>query len=227
MPPNEDRTPGAGTWRQRTAAVSALGGGQAIGLLAVGLLHGAALWGLWQHRLLPTPNAVATLFVNFIAPPPPEKRAEPKHPPPPKPIEKPQPRQIVAVTPVTAPTDYVAPPPPQPVPEPVAEARAMPLPTRPVALTSELSVACPERSAPAYPKQSRRMGETGIVVLRVELDERGHVAVARVSSSSGHSRLDDAALGAVRTWRCMPATRNGQPVRAIALQPFNFILQGN
>jgi protein TonB len=66
-----------------------------------------------------------------------------------------------------------------------------------------------------------------VVVLRVELSESGNVAVARVDRSSGYTRLDDAALVAVRTWRCLPATRNGQPVRAVALQPFNFILNGN
>jgi protein TonB len=73
---------------------------------------------------------------------------------------------------------------------------------------------------------SRRQGETGVVVLRVELSETGHVAEAQVQSSSGFVRLDEAALVAVRTWRCSPATRNGKPVRAAALQPFNFILQG-
>lgn len=197
------------------------------GLLFVLALHAAALYGLWQHRLIPSPLEAATLFVNFIAPPAPEKKQEPKRPSPqkPKPIEKPQPRQIVAETPVVAPTDYVAPP--QPAPAPVIEAPPMPLPVGPVALSSELAVACPERSAPAYPAQSRRFGETGVVVLRVELDETGRVAVARISSSSGHARLDEAALGAVRTWRCTPAMRNGQPVRAVALQPFKFILQGN
>jgi protein TonB len=30
----------------------------------------------------------------------------------------------------------------------------------------------------------------------------------------------------VKTWRCRPAKRDGQPVRAVALQPFNFILEG-
>lgn len=196
------------------------------GLLLVLAMHAAALYGLWQHRLIPSPQDVATLFVNFIAPPVPEKKQEPKRPPPPKPIEKPLPRQIVAETPVVAPTDYVAPPPPpQPAPVPVIEAPPMPLPAGPVALSAELSVACPERSAPAYPAQSRRFGEEGTVVLRVELDETGRVAVARVSSSSGHARLDEAALAAVRTWRCTPAQRNGQPVRAVALQPFRFVLQ--
>ncbi len=196
------------------------------GLLLVLAMHAAALYGLWQHRLIPSPQDVATLFVNFIAPPVPEKKQEPKRPPPPKPIEKPLPRQIVAETPVVAPTDYVAPPPPpQPAPVPIIEAPPMPLPVGPVAMSAELSVACPERSAPAYPAQSRRFGEEGTVVLRVELDETGRVAVARVSSSSGHARLDEAALAAVRTWRCTPAMRNDQPVRAVALQPFRFVLQ--
>lgn len=198
-------------------------------LLLVLALHAAALWGLWRHRLIPPPLDAATLFVNFIAPPAPRKAEEPKRPPaPPKPrpIERPQPRQLVAETPAILPADDVASPPP-PRPEPVIAAPSMPLPAGPVALSSELSVTCPERSAPPYPALSRRLGEAGVVILRVELSETGHVATARVSTSSGHARLDEAALAAVRTWRCTPASRNGQPVRAVALQPFNFVMQGN
>lgn len=197
-----------------------------FGLLFVLALHAVALYGLWSHRLLPTPMEAATLFVDFIAPPAPQKAQESRRPAiPPKPrfIEKLPPRQIVAETPAVAPMDYVTPPPPKPAP--VIEAPPMPLPAGPVALSSELSVACPERSAPPYPAQSRRLGETGIVVLRVELSETGQVAVAKVQSSSGYVRLDQAALAAVRTWRCTPPTRNGQPLRAVALQPFNFVLQ--
>jgi periplasmic protein TonB len=197
------------------------------GLAFVLALHAAALYGLWQHRLIPSPLEAATLFVNFIAPPTPEKKEEPKRLPP-KPVEKPQPRRLVAETPVVAPTDYVAPlPPEKPAPEPVIQAPPIPLPVGPVALSAELAVTCPERSAPSYPAQSRRLGEEGSVVLRVELDESGRVASTQVKSSSGHARLDEAALAAVRTWRCTPATRNGQPVRAVALQPFKFVLQGN
>jgi protein TonB len=64
------------------------------------------------------------------------------------------------------------------------------------------------------------------VVLWVELDEQGRVMTARVDTRSGSARLDDAALAAVKTWRCTPATRDGAPVRAIALQPFVFSLEG-
>jgi protein TonB len=198
------------------------------GLAFVVLLHAVALYGLWQHRLLPSPAEVTTLFVNFIAPPAPQKIEPPRQLPPPKPrpIETPQPRQLVAETPVIAPTDYVAPPAP-PKPEPAIEAPPMPLPPGPIALRSELSLACPERSAPAYPALSRRFGETGKVVLRVELDEQGLVAGARVETASGFERLDHAALTAVKSWRCNPPLRTGQPVRAVAKQPFHFVLQGS
>lgn len=203
----------------------------AFGLIAVLAMHAAILWGLWQHRLIPSPQEAATLFVNFIAPPVQEKL--PPSPPKQKIVEKPKPRQIVAETPVVTPTDYVVPPPPpQPAPAiTAAPAPAMPLappkPTGPLTLSGELSVACLERTPPRYPPLSRRMGEEGTVVLRVELDELGKVCAARVKDSSGFARLDDAALEAVRTWRCHPAQRDGQPVRAVALQPFKFILQGS
>jgi protein TonB len=203
---------------------------RAAGLAFVVALHAAALWGLWQHRLLPDAQEAVTLFVNFITPPPPKKREEPKPPPPPKPrpIEKPQPRQIVAETPVIAPADPVAPPPP-PRPAPAIEAPPAPppRPAEPVMLGSELSVACPERTPPRYPHHSRRMGEEGSVVLRVELDEHGNVSTARVATSSGFTRLDEAALAAVRGWRCVPPTHHGRPARAVAVQPFNFVLQGS
>ncbi len=198
------------------------------GLLLVVALHAAALWGLWSHRLLPPPQEAMTLFVNFIAPPTP-KAEEPLVPPPPRlrPVERPQPQHLVAAAPVLSPTEYVVPSPPQPAP--IIEAPPAPVskPVGPVTLDSELSVSCPERSAPGYPLLSRRMGETGIVALRVELDEQGHVSSASVATGSGFARLDEAALAAVKTWRCNPARRNGLPVRAVALQPFKFVLQGN
>lgn len=204
---------------------------RAVGLVSVIALHALVLWGLWQHRPIPTPTETATLFVNVVAPPTPERMEQPKRPPPKrKPIEKPRPRPdfapLVAETPSIAPADHVAPPPP-PQPAPRIEAPPTPLPPDPVALGTELAVACPERTAPAYPAVSRRSGEEGTVVLRVELDETGRVAAAHVQSSSGHARLDEAALKAVKTWRCSPAQRNGQPVSATALQPFKFVLRGS
>lgn len=198
---------------------------RAAGLVLVLTLHGAALWGLWQHRLIPMQDKVSTLFVNIIEPdrPPPKPPEPPKQKPPePKPIEPP--RQLVAQTPVVSPAEPVAPPPP-PAPVIAAPPAPPPKPAGPVTLGGELSVSCPERTPPRYPPISRRMGETGTVVLKVELDEQGHVARSTVATGSGYSRLDEAAQATVQSWRCTPAQRDGRPVRAVALQPFKFVLE--
>jgi protein TonB len=215
----------------------ALNAEKLTGIVLVLAIHAAALYGLWSHRLLPTPLETATLFVNFIAPPtqpvpppPPPPKVEPvkMQPPASRPIE--QPRQLVAETPAVAPAEPVAPaPPPKPVAvieAPAAPAPAPAAPAAPLSLGGELSLSCPERTQPVYPAMSRRRGEAGTVILHVELDEQSSVAAARIDTSSGFERLDQAALAAVKTWRCQPPRRNGQAVRGIARQPFKFILQG-
>jgi protein TonB len=98
--------------------------------------------------------------------------------------------------------------------------------TQSVLLPGDLSVSCSERISPAYPKLSLRLGEQGRTLLLVEMDERGRVANVSVKIGSGFPRLDEAAVNAVRSWRCTPAARNGIPVRSVALQPFNFALAG-
>ena len=200
----------------------------AVGVLLVVALHAAALWGLWTHRLIAVPEEAATLFVNFIAPPAPPvaPRVEPpprREPPRPRFEERPQPGQLAAEATLDSPMEFAVPP----APTPVVTAAAEPKPAGPVTLVAELSVSCPQRTAPNYPLPSRRLGEAGTVVLRVELDEQGRVAATRIATGSGFDRLDAAALAAVKTWRCNPAQRDGQPVRAVALQPFKFVLQGN
>jgi protein TonB len=213
---------------------------QIAGLLLVAALHAAAFWALWQQGLLPTAEQASTLFVQFIDPVQPDKKPEPPKPAlqpvKPQPTERPVPQQLVSQAPVLAPTDAVATaPPPQPVVAEVtrpaavamAAAPAAPVSNSPVTLEAELSVACPNREPPVYPAQSRRRGEGGQVVLKVVLDEQGRVDEARIHNSSGVPRLDEAALVAVRNWHCTPATRAGRAVRAVALQPFNFVIQGN
>lgn len=192
------------------------------GFAAVVALHAAALYGLWSHRILVMPDEVVTLFVETLTPPPPPQEApKPARLEKPRVADKPRPQQLVAEAPAASPAEAVAPPPP---PAPVAEAPPS-RPAGPVTLGAELAVSCPERNAPAYPPLSRRLGEEGKVMLRVELDEHGNVSAARVATGSGFARLDEAALAAVKTWRCTPASRDGKPVRAVALQPFKFVLQ--
>jgi len=205
--------------------------GHWIGIVIVILLHLVVLKFLLSYRLLPPPAGLSSIFVDLIAPPPPvPPKADPPKPLPRKTVEpKPQPRQIIAEAPVLAPTDYVVPETPKradPAPFPVLTPPPKPATEGPLRITTELALACPDRRAPAYPMVSKRLGETGQVVLRVELDEEGRVAAVTVDKSSGHQRLDAAAVSAVKAWRCNSPTREGKPVRAIALQPFNFVLEG-
>lgn len=223
-------------------------------LLFVLMVHAALLYGMWHHRLPSANLQTVTLSAELIVPPQPkieapeapkvDLKAEHIPPPPEKPkvVKKtpPQPkhRQLASSAAVLPKENVVAPPPePEPVHEPeltqkqetqtVSTPRPEQMQTAPVTLSSELSVSCPELSAPDYPALSRRLGEEGKLMLQVELDESGRISHTRIINSSGYSRLDNAALAAVKTWRCRPAVRDGQPVRAIALQPFNFVIQGN
>ena len=163
----------------------------------------------------------------------PKPKPKPKPKPEPKPkielVEKPKPQQLIPEDPVLSEEEVIKPQPPpvEMVETSVSEPAPVSVPTAPVTLLTELSVTCPELSPPSYPSLSRRLGEEGKLVLRVELNKNGHVSSASVIESSSYKRLDDAALAVVKTWRCNPALRNGQPVRAVALQPFNFVLQGH
>src|SRR3989338_11035335 len=204
--------------------------GKLFGLLFVLLLHGAGLYGLWSYRIIPTPDEAITLMVNLINPPPPEQpkpeppKPEPPKPPKPRPIEPPKEHLHLAVeTPVILPDEPVTYVPPEPV---VEAPPPPPLPVQPVMLSGELAVSCPERSPPNYPARSRRFNEQGRVLLRVELGEDGRISGVAVKTSSGFTSLDEAAVSAVKTWRCKPAIQNGVAVRAVALQPFAFILEG-
>ena len=196
------------------------------GLLFVLVLHGALLYGLISYRMIPAPEEALTLMVDLINPPAPKQLPVPE---PVKPVKshavEPQlPQQLVAEAPVVLPSEPVAPP-PVPVILPIIVAVPAPV-LPPVTLSGELSVSCPERSPPTYPSFSIRLNEQGRVVLRVELDTEGKIATVTFKSRSGFTRLDEAAVSAVKTWRCRPAMREGVAVPAVALQPFDFILEG-
>lgn len=90
---------------------------------------------------------------------------------------------------------------------------------------ADLNVVCPQQTTPVYPLASRRLHETGQVVLKIALDNTGRILSSEIRQSSGSGRLDRAALETVRAWRCQPARRDGQAVAAVALQRFEFALQ--
>jgi protein TonB len=156
-------------------------------------------------------------------PPPPETRPQPPAKaaiaaPAPR-IEVPRPAPLVATapepTPVAVSVPAVAPPAP-PVP------LAVPSVMKAKDLGTRMISAVP----PRYPTESRRQREQGTVVLELTLDADGRVAHIAVARSSGFSRLDEAALRAVRKWRWAPTMRDGQAVMVQGLVEIPFVLKG-
>jgi len=78
---------------------------------------------------------------------------------------------------------------------------------------------------PVYPPSSIRRGEQGRVVLSVEVRPDGRAGQIAVRRSSGHARLDRAAVEAVRHARFDPATRDGRAVASWIDVPVRFVLQ--
>ena len=78
---------------------------------------------------------------------------------------------------------------------------------------------------PAYPAQSRRMGEQGRVELLVYILPNGKIGEARIAHSSGYQRLDDAAVKeALKNWRLLPNEVNGTPIGSWATLAITFRL---
>lgn len=146
----------------------------------------------------------------------------------------------------TAPPEEEAPPPPPPdfvppppdfVPPPDIAFTADVLPTNANAITVSrkpvevkvLPARSPKKglSQPPYPSASSRLGEEGVVVLALYLNEQGRVTDGKVATTSGHERLDTAALKhAIRVWKFDPCTKENQPVACWHQMKFRFQLSG-
>ncbi|MFT5239178.1 MAG: protein TonB [Candidatus Promineifilaceae bacterium] len=77
---------------------------------------------------------------------------------------------------------------------------------------------------PVYPRISRRRGEEGVVVTSIDVDESGRGSNPHLVRSSGHTRLDAAALKALKTTHFTPASRQGHPCKSTLTQTFTFRL---
>lgn len=202
-----------------------------VGVLGVHILAG---WALMQIDAVRSAVAeAAPLFVDLLAPPappppppppaPPVVRKQPKPPPPviaaaPAPTPDPAPAFEVAAPepppPVVAAPEPPAAPPTPPAPPPAPEPKVIPA-------TAVRYVTPP---APVYPTQSQRLKEQGRVLLRVEIGTDGRARQVLVARSSGHARLDDAALTAVRAARFAPYTENGIALVVWTQVPIEFEL---
>jgi protein TonB len=221
-------------------------------LVAILALHALLAWALLQTRgvqqvLLQTQPLVVMLLADRSAPAPGVSRASPPVPPvPPAGLPRPQPAHSalpaeLVPPPAMAPAAVSA----GPTAAAVAEAPA-PQPTAPAVPSSQtlLAVAPPQPAAEAqqrvlpasaiqfseppavvYPRLSRRNGESGRVIVRAFVDAAGGPPRSvQIAQSSGHPRLDDAALAAVLKARFKPSIEGGQALAGWALVPIDFEL---
>ena len=201
------------------------------GLVLVVLLHVALGYALVSGLARKTVEVlrqtpIETRILQEIAPPP-----EPPPPPPPPPQLKappppflpppeirlatpPPPNAITQTTSVKPPEASLPPPAP-----PVAEVAA------PVRVPASVNPAKDCRAKPPYPSLSRRLGEEGVVVLQFTIEADGQVLEAKVKKSSGHPRLDKAAIDGLTTLcKFHPGTVDGKPERATATIAYRWTL---
>nr|WP_244174034.1 energy transducer TonB [Paraburkholderia ginsengiterrae] len=184
------------------------------------------------HLLPPAPVA-APVAMQSVAPPPPTPtppvHSKPKVQPKPVPTPKPTPLPVAAAP---SPTPVAAPEPAPAAPAAPVAPVAPPAPAAPAICRQTMEISAPKNvshldcniAKPEYPSLSKRRGETGTAYVKFVVGLTGQIENIELKKSSGFSRLDDAALAAVRASACKPYLENGQPVRAAYTQPYDFNL---
>lgn len=190
---------------------------------------------IMQVALLPAPVAERPAApkappVETIAQPQPQAKPRPEQrPKPSRPHQrtaKPRKRELPKPLPLTAlsTSQPAIAPPTESTPAADSQPTAQTLPTveyiAPTATSSRW-----HNPAPDYPPTSRKKKEQGVVWISVHIDAKGNLLELTLKQSSGFTRLDQAALRAVRQWRFEPATRQGQPVSAWYDLPVRFSLK--
>jgi protein TonB len=139
-------------------------------------------------------------------PPPPPKRAAPPPPfiPPPEiQIAQPPQRNVIAAVSNVQPDNPVMPAPRAPVEAPPAPVAA------PVKVAAVVDAsAC---TKPAYPRNSIRASEEGVVTVAFLIGIDGTVVEAKVEKSSGFRDLDRAAVAGLSLCKFKPGTVDGKP----------------
>jgi protein TonB len=194
------------TWSNRSIAA----------VIGVGLIHLLFFYGLvsgLSMRIVQSlPNIIDVRILETaqpqaveLPPPPMPDLAQPRIdfvPPPEIRIAAPAAAQTITVEQKIANTSRTA---AAPSTAPATSA-ALPAPTPARSIAST-------HTTPPYPPLSRRLGEEGIVQLKVSVGADGKVASAIIEKSSGSERLDAAAREWVAShWRYHPATRDGKAV---------------
>lgn len=213
-------------------------------VLSAGLHAGGLVW--WLSQPVPSPlelgvEQTVTVDLIALAPPAGEQLQQPVAEPPPvaqsepeplrqddmaeqhrvikKPLEKkPAPKKTIPQPPVNS----------APAQSPAVASAASPAATAPAPApltAARYDAAYLKNPAPAYPPLSRRLGEEGRVLLRVQVSIEGQALAVEVKKSSGFARLDEAAAKAAVKWRFVPARQGETAVASWVEVPIQFSLQ--
>lgn len=188
----------------------------------------------------PAVNLPAPMMVSLVENPTPEPEVAIVEPTPPVPVQpkvvqpkKPVIKQVETPQPVvqestpveSTPVVSEAPPTALSPVVKVAEATApVVVEAPPVVEPPRFGAAYLNNPAPTYPALSRRLGEEGRALLRVLVAENGSAKTVDLETSSGSTRLDQAAIAAVKNWEFIPAKRDRQNISAYVLVPIKFSL---
>ena len=104
---------------------------------------------------------------------------------------------------------------------PAAPSPTPPAPSTPRTVSSVEYIKAPQL---IYPNLSRRLGESGTVVLRILINEKGLPEQILVQKSTGYSNLDEAGRQAAQRALFKPMIENGKPVPVYVLVPLTFQL---
>lgn len=202
---------------------------------SVVLFHLGALWalqtGLIQRAMaaivpvqllselieLPKPKVVPPPVQKPVQQPVARKSTAPPPPPMPLAISDPTPSRNAPVGVTQQPVALA------PMLAPVATTPAPPAPARVELPSSDADYL--QNPKPAYPANSRRLGEQGKVIVRVLIGADGAAQKSEIRQSSGFDRLDQAALATVQRWRYVPGKRGGVPEAMWFSIPINFVLE--
>jgi len=204
-------------------------------LMASVVLHLAGFYAIQSGLLSRVVTAAMPTIttISIIAPPAPPKPPAPSIP---KTVElsAPLPRAVIPPLPLiaVAPTEPTITP-PQPTraeaapvataapTAPAAPAPSPPAPSTPRTVSSVEYIKAPQL---VYPNLSRRLGESGTVVLRILINEKGLPEQILVHKSTGYSNLDEAGRQAAQRALFKPMIENGKAVPVYVLVPLTFQL---
>lgn len=206
----------------------------ALGLVLTA--HTLVLAALWLRPSPPEPVTPPKPLTVSLIEPEPENRPEPPKPrPQPRPIVQKTPPPVLAAKPTPAPAPVLETPKPTPVPVP--QVLPPPEPPRPQVIAEPAPPAPPpppspprpadylQNPKPPYPALSRRLGEEGVVRLKILVNADGSVAKLELAASSGYERLDHSAMKTVQeSWKFEPARQAGKPVAGWVTVPIDFKL---